>query len=385
MGFIPTAASHDARGVAFPADGTLLRHRRRPRDRRAPSSPTDLAFGLGQGGRRRAGTPRRRAIPRSSWGATRAPPASGWRTRWSRASARRGATRSSPASSPRPRSRSSTMDLGASSGVVISASHNPPEYNGIKFFAGNGMKLARRARGRDRGCAGATPTEPAVARGQTLPIGDARERYLDHLRRRRRGAAGRHDGRGGLRERRGVRARARVAPPPRRHRRSRSTRIPTAGTSTTGAARSTPRWWRPRSCAWAPTRASRTTATPTARCSRTPTGAIVDGDQVLAACAVGLKRAGRLDREHRRDDGDGEPRVPPRDARGGHRRRSRRRSGTATFSRTMVRTGAVLGGEQSGHVIFREHATTGDGLLTAVRFLSLAAAHRTHRRVRWPR
>jgi phosphoglucosamine mutase len=40
----------------------------------------------------------------------------------------------------------------------------------------------------------------------------------------------------------------------------------------------------------------------------------------------------------------------------------------------MLRTGAVLGGEQSGHVIFREQATTGDGLLTAVRFLSLAAA-----------
>jgi phosphoglucosamine mutase len=38
----------------------------------------------------------------------------------------------------------------------------------------------------------------------------------------------------------------------------------------------------------------------------------------------------------------------------------------------MERRGAMLGGEQSGHVIFREHATTGDGLLTAVRFLSLA-------------
>jgi phosphoglucosamine mutase len=39
----------------------------------------------------------------------------------------------------------------------------------------------------------------------------------------------------------------------------------------------------------------------------------------------------------------------------------------------MVRSGAALGGEQSGHVIFREQAMTGDGLLTAVRFLSLAA------------
>jgi phosphoglucosamine mutase len=34
----------------------------------------------------------------------------------------------------------------------------------------------------------------------------------------------------------------------------------------------------------------------------------------------------------------------------------------------------MLGGEQSGHLIFRDRATTGDGLLTAVRFLSLAAA-----------
>jgi phosphoglucosamine mutase len=38
----------------------------------------------------------------------------------------------------------------------------------------------------------------------------------------------------------------------------------------------------------------------------------------------------------------------------------------------MQEHGAVLGGEQSGHVIFRDHGTTGDGLVTAVRFLSLA-------------
>jgi len=33
----------------------------------------------------------------------------------------------------------------------------------------------------------------------------------------------------------------------------------------------------------------------------------------------------------------------------------------------MLRTGAVLGGEQSGHVIFLDYATTGDGILTALR------------------
>jgi phosphoglucosamine mutase len=32
----------------------------------------------------------------------------------------------------------------------------------------------------------------------------------------------------------------------------------------------------------------------------------------------------------------------------------------------MTETGAVLGGEQSGHIIFSEHASTGDGLLTAL-------------------
>jgi phosphoglucosamine mutase len=37
----------------------------------------------------------------------------------------------------------------------------------------------------------------------------------------------------------------------------------------------------------------------------------------------------------------------------------------------MLRRGAVLGGEQSGHVIFSEYATTGDGLLTALRVLQI--------------
>jgi phosphoglucosamine mutase len=35
----------------------------------------------------------------------------------------------------------------------------------------------------------------------------------------------------------------------------------------------------------------------------------------------------------------------------------------------MVASDLMLGGEQSGHVIFREFATTGDGLLTCLRVL----------------
>ena len=37
----------------------------------------------------------------------------------------------------------------------------------------------------------------------------------------------------------------------------------------------------------------------------------------------------------------------------------------------MLRRGAVLGGEQSGHVIFTKYATTGDGMLTALRVLEI--------------
>ena len=36
--------------------------------------------------------------------------------------------------------------------------------------------------------------------------------------------------------------------------------------------------------------------------------------------------------------------------------------------------GYTLGGEQSGHVVFAEHATTGDGLLTALVLLERLAA-----------
>ena len=47
----------------------------------------------------------------------------------------------------------------------------------------------------------------------------------------------------------------------------------------------------------------------------------------------------------------------------------------------MRADGLTLGGEQSGHVVLLEHASTGDGLLTALHLLAaVAAAGR-----RWPR
>ena len=39
----------------------------------------------------------------------------------------------------------------------------------------------------------------------------------------------------------------------------------------------------------------------------------------------------------------------------------------------MLRRGAVIGGEQSGHIIFHEYSTTGDGMLTGLQTLAMCA------------
>jgi phosphoglucosamine mutase len=100
-------------------------------------------------------------------------------------------------------------------------------------------------------------------------------------------------------------------------------------------------------------------------------GQIVDGDAVLLIAARALHAAGKL-------DGDlvvatvmsnlGLERALERDG----IRLLRTPVGDKYVLEEMVREGAVLGGEQSGHVIFRQFATTGDGLLTALRVLEIS-------------
>ena len=45
--------------------------------------------------------------------------------------------------------------------------------------------------------------------------------------------------------------------------------------------------------------------------------------------------------------------------------------GDKYVNEAMVANGYVLGGEQSGHVIFSKHATTGDGILTALMLMEV--------------
>src|SRR5262245_16914739 len=73
-----------------------------------------------------------------------------------------------------------TVDLGASSGVVISASHNPADDNGIKFFSREGRKLPDAIED-EMEAALATPSADGEVPGEARPAGDAMERYVAHL------------------------------------------------------------------------------------------------------------------------------------------------------------------------------------------------------------
>ena len=62
-------------------------------------------------------------------------------------------------------------------GVVISASHNPPEYNGVKFFDRNGRKLSDAAEEEIEALLDA----PAPGGGDVSRVDIAADSYLDHV------------------------------------------------------------------------------------------------------------------------------------------------------------------------------------------------------------
>jgi phosphoglucosamine mutase len=104
-------------------------------------------------------------------------------------------------------------------------------------------------------------------------------------------------------------------------------------------------------------------------------GQVIDGDQILAVLALGLKRQGKL---------ASDTVVATVMSNLGFR------LAMAGAGITVVETGVgdryvleamragnyVLGGEQSGHIIMLDHATTGDGMLTALHLLAAAARDR---------
>ena len=103
------------------------------------------------------------------------------------------------------------------------------------------------------------------------------------------------------------------------------------------------------------------------------TGKVMDGDSVLLVLARDMKAAGHLKQDtvvstvmsnlgfEKALESAGIKMV-------------RTPVGDKYVLEEMVRLGASLGGEQSGHVILREFATTGDGMLTALRTIETARA-----------
>ena len=101
-------------------------------------------------------------------------------------------------------------------------------------------------------------------------------------------------------------------------------------------------------------------------------GSVIDGDRVLAVCGADMKRRGRLDsgtivatvmsnlglHEFCRENGLGLVCTGV---------------GDRNVLEKMNECGYKLGGEQSGHTIFTDFATTGDGQLTALQFLDVLA------------
>ena len=75
-----------------------------------------------------------------------------------------------------------TADLGADLGVMLSASHNPMPDNGIKFFARGGQKLDDAVEDRIESRIGETWQRPVGAGvGRVRRLDDAPTRYVDHL------------------------------------------------------------------------------------------------------------------------------------------------------------------------------------------------------------
>jgi phosphoglucosamine mutase len=99
-------------------------------------------------------------------------------------------------------------------------------------------------------------------------------------------------------------------------------------------------------------------------------GAIIDGDQMLAMCAAGMKREATL-REATVVATVMSNLGLELALNGFGAKLLRTQVGDRYVVEAMRAGGYNLGGEQSGHLIFLDHATTGDGMLGALQVLAL--------------
>ena len=266
-----------------------------------------------------------------------------------------------------------TADTGADLGVMLSASHNPMPDNGIKIFARGGHKLPDAVEDEIEARLGERWPRPTGAGvGRVRDLDDAVDRYAEHLL-------------GALPHKLdGLRvvvdcahgAASRVAPLV--YGRAGAEVIPVAaepdGLNINDGVGSTHLSGLLRAVVEAGADAGIAHDGDADRClAVTAGGDVVDGDAILAICALALREAGRLREQtvvatvmsnlgfHHamRDHGIGVVTTPV---------------GDRYVLEELRARGLSLGGEQSGHVIFPELASTGDGVLTALQLLGRVAA-----------
>ncbi len=280
-----------------------------------------------------------------------------------------------------------TPELGADFGVMLSASHNPAPDNGIKFFARGGVKLpdavedeleAALALPAQPGPAGHGPAGvPAAGFGRVTDAADAAERYLDYL------LSTLPSGQplSGLRVVVDCAHGSASAFAPRLLRRAGAEVIAIGadpdGLNINDGCGST--HLDVLAAAVVEHRADAGIAHDgdADRCLAVDaSGAIVDGDQILAVLALALRAAGRL---------PGDTVVATVMSNLGFRLAMREAGismietpvGDRYLIAAMLDGKYALGGEQSGHVIMLDHATTGDGMLTALHLLAQMTAQGT--------
>ncbi|HEX5495257.1 MAG TPA: phosphoglucosamine mutase, partial [Mycobacteriales bacterium] len=265
--------------------------------------------------------------------------------------------------------------LNADLGVMISASHNPMPDNGIKLFARGGHKLPDEVEDAIEDavrCADRSPrpTGPTIGRARDLP--DAGEWYAEHL------LATLTHRLDGLRVVVDCAHGAASAIAPRVYRRAGADVVAIGarpdGLNINDGVGSTHLDPLVDAVRRAGAQVGIAHDGDADRClAVTGDGAVVDGDAILAICALAMREAGDL-----REDtvvATVMSNLGLHHAMRGHGIRVLTTPvGDRYVLEALRRHDLALGGEQSGHVVFRDHATTGDGLLTALRVLARVAA-----------
>lgn len=260
-------------------------------------------------------------------------------------------------------------------GIVISASHNPPEYNGIKFFSAQGFKLPDALEDEMQAYVEGVIDEPYAigeAAAQKQIMEDAASRYVEHavnvLREQGVSLDGMHialDCAHG--------ASCETTPAALKELGAKVTAINTNfdGENINVACGSThlePVTELMHECGADIALAHDGDAD--RMLAVAPDGNVIDGDYILAICAKNLKERGLLSNNMV---------VGTVMSNLGFKKAMEREGisfldtkvGDRYVLEAMREHGAVLGGEQSGHVIFLQHNTTGDGLMTALELLAV--------------